>query len=129
MIYTKNLINIICDSEVTRDAWEDHIYLKAYNYFKDNHEKISIDDLLSYAAKQNIDFNERLWQLVATYPDNSNFNKYINYINQSNIEIAITIIDGLKDWPLSIDERLKLKIAAEKHIGHSHLYDKIIESL
>jgi hypothetical protein len=129
MIDTNSLFDMISACGENVDAWEDIYFVEAYQYYELNKDQFELAELIEDSQLLSSQNQKRFWQVVSSVEQTNHFDIFTAQIKQCPSDIAIYIIDGLREWDLSSEQKKELRISAETLKGISQVYDSIIEQI
>jgi predicted phosphohydrolase len=124
-----SFIDIILLCGENSDAWEDVYFAEAYHNYLINKSGYSLIDLVENSKQLNNQNQERFWQVVSAVEQLNEFEMFLTQIGSQPLNIAIYIIDGLREWNLNSKQKEELRESAEKLKGVSQVYDLIIQQI
>ncbi|MCU0432648.1 MAG: hypothetical protein MUC87_04240 [Bacteroidia bacterium] len=125
----KSFIDIILSCGENSDMWEDVFFSEAYQSYQNNKSRYDLRILIDQSKQLSLDNQKRFWQVVSSVEQVDQFDVFLLHIQSQIPEIAIYIIDGLREWNLNSEQREKLRISAEKLKGISQVYDLILRQI
>jgi hypothetical protein len=129
MTATHEFLSMIEDQTIGLDAWEDYYLDEAIELAEKLRESGDLEKCLQAASSFSEDAKIRLFHVLLDVPLPEIFPNLLQILSKAHGELAEVLIDGLRFWPLEIDQRKQLILIAEKFSGQSKLLDRIINDL
>jgi hypothetical protein len=129
MVTDNSFFHTILSCGENTDAWEDVYFAEAYQLYELNKDQFELAKLIEKSKLLSSQNQKRFWQVVASVEQTKDFSVFIDQIKNQLPDIAIYIVDALREWNLNSEQRKELRICAETLKDISPVYDSIIAQI
>jgi hypothetical protein len=125
----ERLKKLLKNKQIGIDAWYDSYLEDATRLMRELVDAGQTNACLGLLKELTNDEQVRFFEAFTNIQDLSLVPQLFEILGNSTMDIAEPIIDGLRGWELSEDERRQLHGYAEPFYGRSPVLDKIIDSI
>lgn len=126
----KKLKKVLTDPTMSIDRWYDCDSDFAVTLFKKLFDKGKSNECFDLLKELNVESQIRFFEAITEVEEHNLLPKYFEILNSTeDINIAESIIDGLRCWDLKEQDKKQLKTHQLKFKGKSKLLDVIINHI
>ncbi|MCH8294307.1 hypothetical protein IH992_24765 [Candidatus Poribacteria bacterium] len=127
MTRTDELLSIIKDRTIGIDAWSDYYLDEAIDLAEKLCKSGDLEKCLQETSLLDEEAKIRLFEVILDISSPEMVPKLLQILTEADGELVEVLIDGLRSWPLEIDQRKQLLFTAGKVRGQSTLLGSVDE--